>query len=83
MVLVDNGRSAMLGTEFEAMLRCIRCGACLNHCPVYGQVGEEHAYGSVYPGPMGAVLTQLRVSTIRSTCPRLRLSAAPAKPFAL
>lgn len=56
VVLVDNGRSAMLGTEFEAMLRCIRCGACLNHCPVYGQVGG-HAYGSVYPGPMGAVLT--------------------------
>ena len=40
VVLVDNGRSAMLGTEFEAMLRCIRCGACLNHCPVYGRVGE-------------------------------------------
>jgi len=56
VVLVDNGRSAMLGTEFQEMLRCIRCGACLNHCPVYGQVGG-HAYGSVYPGPMGAVLT--------------------------
>jgi L-lactate dehydrogenase complex protein LldF len=56
VVLVDNGRSAMLGSEFEDMLRCIRCGACLNHCPVYGQVGG-HAYGSVYPGPMGAVLT--------------------------
>ena len=56
VVLVDNGRSAMLGTEFREMLRCIRCGACLNHCPVYGQVGG-HAYGSVYPGPMGAVLT--------------------------
>ena len=56
VVLVDNGRSGMLGTEFQDMLRCIRCGACLNHCPVYGQVGG-HAYGSVYPGPMGAVLT--------------------------
>lgn len=56
VVLVDNGRSDMLGTEFEDMLRCIRCGACLNHCPVYGQVGG-HAYGSVYSGPMGAVLT--------------------------
>jgi L-lactate dehydrogenase complex protein LldF len=56
VVLVDNGRSELLGTEFQEMLRCIRCGACLNHCPVYGQVGG-HAYGSVYPGPMGAVLT--------------------------
>ncbi len=56
VVLVDNGRSDMLGSEFEDMLRCIRCGACLNHCPVYGQVGG-HAYGSVYSGPMGAVLT--------------------------
>ena len=56
MVLVDNGRSAMLGTEFQEMLRCIRCAACMNHCPVYGAVGG-HAYGWVYPGPMGSVLT--------------------------
>ena len=56
VVLVDNGRSAMLGTEFEDMLRCIRCGACMNHCPVYHAIGG-HAYGWVYPGPMGAVLT--------------------------
>jgi L-lactate dehydrogenase complex protein LldF len=56
VVLVDNGRSSMLGGEFEDMLRCIRCGACMNHCPVYHAVGG-HAYGSVYPGPMGAVLT--------------------------
>jgi L-lactate dehydrogenase complex protein LldF len=56
VVLVDNGRSAMIGTEFQEMLRCIRCAACLNHCPVYGAVGG-HAYGWVYPGPMGAVLT--------------------------
>ncbi len=56
VVLLDNGRSGMLGSEFEDMLRCIRCGACLNHCPVYGAVGG-HAYGSVYPGPMGSVLT--------------------------
>ena len=46
----------MLGTEFQDMLRCIRCAACMNHCPVYGAVGG-HAYGWVYPGPMGAVLT--------------------------
>ena len=56
VVLVDNGRSNMLGSEFEEMLRCIRCGACMNHCPVYHAVGG-HAYGWVYPGPMGAVLT--------------------------
>ncbi len=56
VVLLDNGRSEMLGTEFQDMLRCIRCGACMNHCPVYAAVGG-HAYGSVYPGPMGAVLT--------------------------
>lgn len=58
IILLDNGRSAMLGTPFEPMLRCIRCGACLNHCPVYQQVGG-HAYGWVYPGPMGSVLTPL------------------------
>jgi len=56
VVLIDNGRSSMLGTSFEEMLRCIRCGACMNHCPVYHAVGG-HAYGWVYPGPMGAVLT--------------------------
>jgi L-lactate dehydrogenase complex protein LldF len=56
VVLLDNGRSAMLGGQFQDMLRCIRCGACMNHCPVYHAVGG-HAYGWVYPGPMGAVLT--------------------------
>jgi L-lactate dehydrogenase complex protein LldF len=56
VVFLDNGRTAMLGTEFQDMLRCIRCGACMNHCPVYATVGG-HAYGWVYPGPMGAVLT--------------------------
>jgi L-lactate dehydrogenase complex protein LldF len=56
VVLLDNGRSALLGGEFQDMLRCIRCAACLNHCPVYGAIGG-HAYGWVYSGPMGAVLT--------------------------
>jgi len=56
VVVLDNGRSDMLGTEFQDMLRCIRCGACMNHCPVYHAVGG-HAYGWVYPGPMGSVLT--------------------------
>jgi L-lactate dehydrogenase complex protein LldF len=55
VVLLDNGRTGMLGTEFQEMLRCIRCGACMNHCPVYHAVGG-HAYGATYPGPMGAVL---------------------------
>ena len=55
VVLLDNGRTKMLGTEFQDMLRCIRCGACLNHCPIYSAVGG-HAYGWVYSGPMGAVL---------------------------
>ncbi|HEX7084905.1 MAG TPA: LutB/LldF family L-lactate oxidation iron-sulfur protein [Vicinamibacterales bacterium] len=56
VVLVDNGRSSLLGGELAEILYCIRCGACLNACPVYQQLGG-HAYGSVYPGPVGAVLT--------------------------
>lgn len=56
IVLVDNGRSRMLKEGLKEMLRCIRCGACMNHCVVFRQVGG-HAYGGVYPGPMGAVLT--------------------------
>ena len=55
VVLLDNGRSDMLGNEFRDMLRCIRCAACANHCPVYKAVGG-HAYGWVYSGPMAAVL---------------------------
>ncbi|MDH3450870.1 MAG: LutB/LldF family L-lactate oxidation iron-sulfur protein [Gammaproteobacteria bacterium] len=58
VVLIDSGRTAILGTEFQDILRCIRCGACLNHCPVWGAVGG-HAYGWCYSGPMGAVLTPL------------------------
>ncbi len=56
VVILDNGRSEMLGTELQPVLRCIRCGACMNHCPVYQAIGG-HAYGSVYAGPIGAVLT--------------------------
>jgi L-lactate dehydrogenase complex protein LldF len=55
-VLVDGGRTGLVGTEFQDMLRCIRCGACMNHCPVYQKIGG-HSYGWVYPGPMGSVLT--------------------------
>ena len=65
VILLDNGRSAMLGTEFQDMLRCIRCGACMNHCPVYHAVGG-HAYGWVYPGPMGAVLTPSLIGVDKS-----------------
>jgi L-lactate dehydrogenase complex protein LldF len=57
IVLLDNGRSRMLAHPVTRQsLACIRCGACLNACPVYQQVGG-HAYGSVYPGPIGAVIT--------------------------
>ncbi|MCB4359342.1 LutB/LldF family L-lactate oxidation iron-sulfur protein [Quatrionicoccus australiensis] len=57
-ILVDNGRANLLGSAYQEMLRCIRCGACMNHCPVYFSLGG-HAYGWVYPGPMGSVLTPL------------------------
>ncbi|MFF5389605.1 LutB/LldF family L-lactate oxidation iron-sulfur protein [Streptomyces sp. NPDC013012] len=61
LVLLDNGRTAALADEVgRQALRCIRCSACLNVCPVYERAGG-HAYGSVYPGPIGAILTpQLR-----------------------
>jgi L-lactate dehydrogenase complex protein LldF len=58
VVLVDGGRSAILGSDYQEVLSCIRCGACQNVCPVYRQVGG-HAYGWVYGGPIGAVLTPL------------------------
>src|SRR5690625_633280 len=58
LVIVDNGRSNIIGTEFQEALHCIRCAACINVCPVYRHIGG-HAYGSIYPGPIGAVLTPL------------------------
>jgi L-lactate dehydrogenase complex protein LldF len=58
LVLMDNGRSEILAGQYRETLRCIRCGACLNACPVYRKIGG-HAYGSVYPGPIGALLTPL------------------------
>ena len=57
VILLDNGRSQMRGGALQDMLRCIRCGACMNHCPVYYAAGGGHAYGSPYMGPMGQVLT--------------------------
>src|SRR4051794_38939895 len=59
LVLIDNGRSEILASEeYRETLRCIRCGACLNACPIYRKIGG-HAYGSVYPGPIGALITPL------------------------
>ncbi len=59
LVIIDNGRSRILADpEFREVLACIRCGACLNICPVYGRIGG-HAYGSPYSGPIGAVVTPL------------------------
>lgn len=58
IILLDNGRSALLGTSFQEVLHCIRCGACLNACPVYRNIGG-HAYNSVYPGPIGSLVTPL------------------------
>jgi L-lactate dehydrogenase complex protein LldF len=65
VVVLDNGRSKILGTEFQSILHCIRCGACQNVCPVYRQVGG-HGYGAVYGGPIGAVLTPLLVGFERA-----------------
>jgi L-lactate dehydrogenase complex protein LldF len=58
LVILDNGRSRVLGTRYQSALRCIRCGACLNVCPVFRQVGG-HAYDPVYSGPIGAVINPL------------------------
>lgn len=55
IVLLDNRRSELLGGPLNDVLRCIRCGACMNHCPIYASV-SGHAYGWVYPGPIGSVL---------------------------
>jgi len=71
VVIVDNGRSNLLGTHYREMLACIRCGACLNVCPVYRKAGGA-AYGPVYSGPMGAVLLPLLVG----------LGEAPSLPHA-
>jgi L-lactate dehydrogenase complex protein LldF len=58
VILLDNGRSRLLGTVYEEALQCIRCGACLNICPVYREAGG-HAYASPYSGPIGAVVSPL------------------------
>lgn len=58
VVFLDNGRSKILGSEFADILKCMRCGACMNRCPVFRLVGG-HAYRAVYPGPLGIVLSPL------------------------
>lgn len=73
LVLLDNQRSKMrMDHELQDTLRCIRCGTCINHCPVYVQLGG-HAYGTVYPGPIGSVLEPQRlgldeIGTLTSAC---------------
>ena len=59
-IVVDAGRSGVLASEVREALRCIRCGACMNHCPVYQNVGG-HSYGWVYPGPIGSILTPMYI----------------------
>lgn len=69
IILLDNGRSDIAKGDFKEMLKCIRCGACLNVCPIYRVIGG-HAYGSTYPGPMGIVYTTL-LNGIESAHPLL------------
>jgi L-lactate dehydrogenase complex protein LldF len=72
VVLLDNGRTRALADQVgKVALHCIRCSACLNVCPVYSRTGG-HAYGSVYPGPIGAILTPQLVG----------IEHAPSLPFA-
>ncbi|MBS0321435.1 MAG: lactate utilization protein [Proteobacteria bacterium] len=59
-IVVDSGRTSVLASDVKEALRCIRCGACMNHCPVYQNVGG-HSYGWVYPGPIGSILTPMYV----------------------
>jgi L-lactate dehydrogenase complex protein LldF len=65
IILVDAGRTRVLGSQLREALRCIRCGACMNHCPVYQNIGG-HPYGWVYPGPIGSVLTPAYVGLERA-----------------
>ena len=63
VIFLDNGRSKILGSEFAEILKCMRCGACMNRCPVFRLVGG-HAYRAVYPGPLGIVLSPLLAKDI-------------------
>ncbi len=67
LIILDNGRSRLLAdAELRSVLRCIRCGACLNACPVYRRVGG-HAYGWIYPGPIGSVLAPMMLGLKQAT----------------
>ncbi len=68
IVIVDNGRSEILQSEFRRSLDCIRCGACMNTCPVYRRSGG-HSYESTVPGPIGSILTPLRTPEEHNTLP--------------
>lgn len=70
IVLLDNGRSDILTGPFPEVLRCVRCGACLNACPVYRNVGG-HAYNSVYPGPIGSLVSPLLYGASHAELPRV------------
>ena len=75
-MLLDNGRTAVLGDEVgRAALHCIRCSACLNVCPVYERTGG-HAYGSIYPGPIGAILSPQLTGTHGGSDPNASLPFA-------
>lgn len=78
-ILVDNGRTGLLGGDMQPMLQCIRCGACMNHCPVYQTVGG-HAYGWVYPGRWARCSRRLsRAWSRRSICRMPPPCAVPAR----
>ncbi|MFC1781958.1 LutB/LldF family L-lactate oxidation iron-sulfur protein [Planctomycetota bacterium] len=74
LVILDNGRSNVLAGPHRQLLRCLRCGACLNNCPVYRKIGG-HAYGAVYPGPIGAALVPLLKSFDQYTPEMVELSS--------
>ncbi len=79
LVLLDNGRTKVLADEVgRQTLHCIRCSACLNICPVYERTGG-HAYSSVYPGPIGAILTPQLVGARERAVAALRLDASAAR----
>ena len=68
MVIVDNGRSAMLAKGYDELLRCIRCGACMNTCPVYRRSGG-HSYEAVVPGPVGSALAGAKTVQTHASLP--------------
>ena len=79
-MLVDNGRTELLANpETEEVLKCIRCGACLNICPIFRQVGG-HTYGTIYPGPIGSIFTpRTAASASGDISPTRARSVLPAK----